>query len=147
MPVVWPTTGGVIRLPIPSGYTQGQAHGINDYDVVVGFAWYSGSSGHPVNLALRWRPDPAHPGAWLAPDPIRDASGVSGKAYDVNNAGLIIGDIGGAFVWSETTGLQHLRVLNANDGSKALKINDPTDASTTMIVGQSGSRAVKWRLP
>jgi probable HAF family extracellular repeat protein len=146
-PVVWPASGGVTQLPIPSGYTNGQALGVNDLDVVVGVTWYTSNSGSPTNLAVRWRPDPAHPGAWLAPDQIRDTNGGSGKAYDVNNAGLIIGDIGGAFVWSESAGFQHLRVLNAKDGSRALKINDPTDGSPPVIVGQSGSHAVEWRLP
>jgi probable HAF family extracellular repeat protein len=147
IPVVWPAAGGVTRLGLPSGYTYGEALGVNDFDVVVGFAWTSGK-GTSLKQALRWRPDPQHPGAWLAPDALSGVSTSDGTARDVNNAGLIVGlSNGNGFVWSDAAGFQSLGGLTTKDGSDALRIDDPADGSRPEIVGKSGSHAVRWQLP
>jgi probable HAF family extracellular repeat protein len=155
VPTVWPVTGGVVRLPLPAGYPEGQALGVNDLDIVVGEANTLSKSGVAQPIAVRWRPDPARPGTWLAPDILSTLTSV---AYDINNAGQVVGKGGNVnqkstgpvshgFLWQESTGMQDLGALTKQDNSEALHINDPADGGQPVIVGKSGNHAVRWRLP
>jgi probable HAF family extracellular repeat protein len=127
---VW-SAGVMQELPLPPGYCCSQALAISDDGLVAGSVSVAG--GHP-HVAI-WRDG--------VPIDLQPSGTREGYAWDVNNAGQVVGtlysDFGsgvrqGSFTWTEDSGLQLLD--GTADGGEALAIND-----AAQIVGHVSSVA------
>ena len=102
-------------------------------------------------------PDPAHSGAWLAPQALTSPTACPGcdRAFSINSAGEIVGISGGIpFLWDGVHGLRLLATLVANGTGQADAVSDPLPGAQSIMVGMvgkggasGGNRAVWWRHP
>jgi hypothetical protein len=142
------STGRFVVLPSFNGLPVHRAEGINDAGDVVG--WASGSKGP---YALLWRRNPAQPNitgsnAYLPPVNLGASLGRYGKAYDINNASKVVGELrSAAFVWDPVNGT---RLLPSTPGgsSTARRLNEsaPTIAAGSATFG-GNPHAVRWVIP
>ena len=122
-PAILRFAGGPVQLS-PCCIYQGQATGVNDVGQIVG--WY-----HVVPRDL--------PALWSGGTTVDLLNGQSsGRAYDINNAGVVVGErTEGPFRWQGGT-LTPLPTLGGATTS-ARSINE-----SGVIVGVSGTTAVRW---
>ena len=116
-----PSTG-MVDLGIPSSVSY--AEGINDSDQVVG--WGS-------NDGFVWTPGIGT----IFP------FGFNSKAYDVNNAGQVVGSKGHAFVWTASSGLLDLGTLGGS-GSAAYAISSNGYIAGMSYLGDGSIHATLW---
>jgi uncharacterized membrane protein len=144
-------TGTMQVLPQFNGLTRNFPESINEQGLIVGYS--EDANGFPY--AVRWEPLNDGSGGYAAPIAL-DAGGQPARAYDVNNAGTIVGQVGRnrstgvAFVWDATSGLRQL----FNPSGKETRATAITDGPTPMIVGwvlqgdflMGTYTAVRWEL-
>jgi probable HAF family extracellular repeat protein len=143
------STGRIVVLPSFNGLPFHRAEGINDAGDVVGWA----QTTRGAQYALLWRrnpgqPDPAGPGAYLAPIDLGASLGRNGKAYDVNNALKVVGHLRtDAFAWDPVNGV---RLLPGPPGGSesAVSVNESVPATAAGTATVNGNpRAIRWVLP
>jgi hypothetical protein len=143
------SSGTLVVLPSWNGAVKHRAEGINDAGDVVGW----GVNARGITYALLWRRNPsqtnkAAPDYYLAPVDLGAALGRSGKAYDINNALKVVGQLkSDAFVWDPVHGV---RLLPSPPGGSAAAVrlneSEPTTAAGQASV--SGNwHAIRWTLP
>jgi uncharacterized membrane protein len=145
-------TGTMRVLPRYSGLTRNFPESINDQGVIVGYS--EAADGFPY--AVRWEPLNDGTGGYAAPIALQ-AGGQPARAYDVNNAGTIVGQVGRnrstgvAFVWDAASGMRQL----FNPSGQESRASAISDGPTPMIVGwvlrgdylMGTYSAVRWELP
>jgi uncharacterized membrane protein len=143
--------GAIKVLPRYSGRPRNFPESINDQGVIVGYS--EDADGFPY--AVRWSPLNDGSGGYAAPIAL-DAGGQPARAYDVNNAGTIVGQVGRnrstgvAFVWDAASGMRQL----FNPSGKEARATAISDGPTPMIVGwvlqgdflMGTYTAVRWEL-
>ena len=151
-PAVWPHGDRVVMLPMPAGFVNGEALGINDEGSTVGDV-----SNSSEQLAWEW---PAHgPGHALVPL----YHGGFSEANNINNRGAAAGglDFGGKNgLWGAVWHAGTLRVLNRPDPSYAFLFGEdqagdttgagiytPSDTELHIIVARPGSTHALAMLP
>jgi uncharacterized membrane protein len=144
--------GTIKVLPRYSGRPRNFPESINDQGVIVGYS--EDANGFPY--AVRWTPLNDGSGGYAAPVAL-ETGGQPARAYDVNEAGTIVGQVGRnrstgvAFVWDAASGMRQL--FNPN-GLEA-RATDISDGPTPTIVGwvlkgdflMGTYTAVRWQLP
>jgi uncharacterized membrane protein len=131
----WCSEDGVKLLNAPSVLGMG----INDRGVIVG----SDGTHNPAGLPSRWTPQAD--GNYRLTH-LTNGSRVDGRAYAINNAGVVVGRMRGPkpVRWTAAGEMQVLPGLDGHDGGWAYDINDRGD-----IVGclncTGGGMAVLWR--
>jgi probable HAF family extracellular repeat protein len=143
------STGTIVVLPPFKGLPIHRAEGINDAGDVVGWA----ATARGTTYALLWRrnpgqPDPAGAGAYLAPIDLGASLGRNGKAYDINNALTVVGQLrADAFAWDPVNGV---RLLPGPPGGSesAVRVNESIPMTATGTASVNGNpRAIRWILP
>ena len=120
-PLAWSAAGTMRLLPLLPGAMAGEAKGVNNAGVIVGYNTVGGS-----RRATRWSRVSS------APQDIGTLGGVTADAYDINNKGMIVGmstPTGGwwrAFAWTRAGGMIDLGILGggATGYSFATAVND-----------------------
>ncbi|HWB19385.1 MAG TPA: DUF3466 family protein [Phycisphaerales bacterium] len=154
-PFIWkplpgdPDHGTFTTIPLPPGFTSGQANDINDNGVVVGY-------GQKTGLGFRAFIYKDGVSTELPPFHGPDEQGWS-NANAINNAGTVVGyrSIGSrespinpktAFLWNEKNGFTDLYPLLTGPNSEALDIDeDGTIVGWTGIAFQSTDQAFVFR--
>jgi uncharacterized membrane protein len=145
-------TGSMHVLPRYQGLNRNFPESINDQGVIVGYS--EAADGFPY--AVRWAPLNDGSGGYAAPIALQ-AGGQPARAYGVNNAGTIVGQVGRnrstgvAFVWDAAAGMRQLFNPNGQE-SRATAISD---GPTPTIIGWvlrgdyllGTYTAVRWQLP
>ena len=136
---VWTRPGPIVELPA-AGSTESFAMAINDAGVIVGFVWTAIGGEH----AVRWLPPATTGGTYT----IQDLGLASSVAYDINNAGEIVGNYlpssssySRAFYWINGT-LKDLPGLGGY--SVAHTINENGDVAGWGILHNGYQHAVLW---
>jgi probable HAF family extracellular repeat protein len=150
------STGILKVLPRFGSVPDHHAEGVNDAGDVVGWA----ETAQGVDYALLWRRNPARsdPGAsdyYFAPENLGAALSRKGRAFDINNAMLVVGRADQSknrfnydpFVWSTAYGM---RILPAPPGGDArvMRLNESSPAiagGEAMVTGNW--HAIRWQLP
>ena len=127
---IWRPSTGVQWIDPPPGSANFQAEAMNDLGQVVGRATAAG--------AVVWQN-----GVFRSVLP----PGHSGTAYDINNAGVIVGAAwngvaSGGFQWSEAGGFAW--VGGSPDGAEALSINDAGAITGWFQIASGVSHAYMW---
>lgn len=136
--VVWPAGGSIIQLP--DGGSNSFALGINDDGVIVGMNWTSVTGAR----AVRWLPPTTAGGSYTMQD-----LGVIGEAYDINNAGEIVGQncvpgyVCKGFYWLNGQ-VKDLPSLQPVRGGGARAINENGDVVGWSRLPSSYQHAVLW---
>jgi uncharacterized membrane protein len=144
--------GSMHVLPRYQGLTRNFPESINDQGVIAGYS--EAADGFPY--AVRWAPLSDGSGGYAAPTALQ-AGGQPARAYGVNNAGTIVGQVGRnrstgvAFVWDAAAGMRQLFNPNGQE-SRATAIDDgPTTTITGWVLRGDyllGTyTAVRWQLP
>jgi probable HAF family extracellular repeat protein len=137
VPFIWQPTGGMQRVPIPSGDNGGQAFGINKSGDVVGCS--SGPRGERAFM-------------WGRTSGVRDLGVLPGGSYsrarDVNDPGEIVGTSSSpvgdhAVLWGKIGGPRDLGTLPGDTSSEAFAINND-GAVVGTSKGRGGTRAFLW---
>jgi probable HAF family extracellular repeat protein len=146
------SVGTIKVLPRYSGRPRNFPESINDQGVIVGYS--EDANGFPY--AVRWMPLNDGSGGYAAPVALA-AGGQPARAYDVNNAGTIVGQVGRnrstgvAFVWDAAAGMRQLFNPNGLE-ARATAISD---GPTPTVVGwvlkgdflMGAYTAVRWQVP
>jgi uncharacterized membrane protein len=146
------SVGTIKVLPRYSGRPRNFPESINDQGVIVGYS--EDANGFPY--AVRWTPLNDGSGGYAAPVALA-AGGQPARAYDVNNAGTIVGQVGRnrstgvAFVWDAASGMRQL----FNPTGLEARATAISDGPTPTIVGwvlrgdylMGTYTAVRWELP
>jgi probable HAF family extracellular repeat protein len=144
VPSAW-TSAGMVLLPLLPGGTSGRAYAINASGIITGTT----SSATSGSNEVRWRPDPSHPGTWLAPE-----QGSATRGIAINDAGQIVGYASGSqpgskthpWLWQPDGSVQDLGALTKTGFAQPGGISSPATGQA-QVVGVSNSRAVRWQLP
>jgi probable HAF family extracellular repeat protein len=136
VPFVW-SSGGVERIPLPSGATGGEASGINQTGDVVGYS--SGDNG--IRAFVRYKGTDVQELAPLPSDTFSSARGI-------NDSGQVAGTSGNdntrhAVLWSNTGVVQDLGTLTGDTSSEPSAINTAGEV-VGYSEGPGGTRAFLW---
>jgi probable HAF family extracellular repeat protein len=145
-------TGTMQVLPRYQGLTRNFPESINDQGVIVGYS--EAADGFPY--AVRWALLTDGSGGYAAPTAL-EAGGQPARAYGVNNAGTIVGQVGRnrstgvAFVWNAASGMRQL----FNPSGQESRATAISDGPTPTIIGwvlrgdylMGTYTAVRWQLP
>jgi uncharacterized membrane protein len=145
------SAGTMQLLPRHGGMLRNFPESINDQGVIVGYS--EAADGFPY--AVRWEPLNDGSGGYAVPIAL-DAGGQPARAYGVNSAGIIVGQVGRnrstgvAFVWDAAAGMRQLFNPNGLE-ARATAISD---GPTPTIVGwvlkgdflMGTYTAVRWQL-
>jgi probable HAF family extracellular repeat protein len=136
---VWTQTGPIVELPAP-GSTASSAMAINDAGVIVGLVWTAIGG----DRAVRWLPPSTSGGTYT----MQDLGLASSLAYDINNAGEIVGNYlpssssySRAFYWNNGT-VKDLPGLGLY--AVARTINENGDVAGWAYLHNSYQHAVLW---
>jgi hypothetical protein len=149
------TTGTFAVLPRFAGVVDQHATGLNDLGDVVG--WGETSKG--ADYALLWRRNPSAARSdlsdlYLPPADLGAAVGKTGRASDINNAGIVVGRAHSAayrytydaFVWDQSRGMRMLPRPPGGD-SQVARLNESSPASAAGSVMINGTwHAIRWQL-